>query len=125
MRNKMFILILGFSLLIFSTVGCVPRTKPVCRHYALLSAITYQDIEKVPTRLVVGISVIDLTKGHVQAQAYINNEWKWIKFKNNKIQISEQDKFVAYRYMDINTYLRRVFYDSVFKPVQEPSGIEK
>ena len=52
--------------------------QPVCRHYAVLAALTFS--EKFPTRIVYGLT----TEGgsHAQAQVLIDSEWHWLQCRH-------------------------------------------
>lgn len=92
-------------ILIFIITGCASGYKPVCRHYSVMSALTYGDYSGCIVRIATGPIVSDPNKWHAQAQAFVDGEWVWIKYKDGRVKIAKQDHFVPVKFYTVQEYL--------------------
>ena len=60
-----------------------------CRHRALISAFTFAD-KGYPVRIAYGQSG---SYSHVQAQAYVEDEWKFLRWNGGEVWIGKKDNF--------------------------------
>lgn len=88
------------SLLLLSS--CATTFKPVCRHNAILAALTVG--EKYPVRLVWG-NVSGNWQNHVQAQALIDGQWRWLDVIGGTVQIGDQDNYNAWNVMTVREFI--------------------
>lgn len=85
-------------LLLMLLVGCSGRYfTPVCRHEAVMAALTVG--ERYPVRLMWGNTDLGIDKAgqmfnaHVQTQAFINGQWQWLQVIGGRVQTGGQDNF--------------------------------
>jgi hypothetical protein len=97
-------------ILLLLLTGCSQTFQPVCRHNAVLAAITVG--EQYPTKIAFG--PIKGKAGeliwHSQAKAYINGEWVWLNKIGNSIQVGTIEKFDP-----LNEYTIKEFLDKFFR----------
>jgi len=86
------------GVLILAIMGCATHYyKPVCRHTAVLAALTVG--EKYPVRLMWGYTELGFDKNgslynaHVQAQAFIDGQWVWLQVIGGTVQTGPMDNF--------------------------------
>ena len=96
-----------FCVILF--LGCSTVPEPVCRHWALFSAITYQDLVGVDVRIGGGVSGTKADVGHSQAEALIDGKWVPIAYFYGKIRIVEKDDYHVFRYYTIDEFKESVF----------------
>lgn len=102
MKKKAIYIYIGLMLLIFST-GCFTPYKLVCRHNAMISALRLS--EEYPIRIAYGF-IGGIDNRHVQSQALIDGEWKWLSVMENDVYISKKDdEFIVLKYMTIEEVL--------------------
>ena len=113
MKRKLLMIIL--TVFLFScAIKSINDYKVLCRHTAIICAVTYTDFTKLPSRIVVGNQIINgrvfHTKWHAQAQGKIkNDEWKYLSFINNKVVFNKQDNFVPKYYIDSIEYIKMLY----------------
>jgi len=100
-------IIISMCVLIF---GCSATFTPVCRHNAVLAALTVG--EQYPVRMVWGNTPkpgIDkagkLYNAHVQAQAFINGEWCWLQVTGGMVQVGSKDNYNAWNVMSVKEFI--------------------
>lgn len=97
---------ISLMLLIFLT-GCFTPYKLVCRHNAMVSALRLS--EEYPVRIAYGF-IGGIDNRHVQSQALIDGEWKWLSVMENDVYISKKDEeFIVLKYMTIEEVLEAWF----------------
>ena len=62
-----------------------------CRHRALISAFTFAG-QGYPVRIAYGKSG---SYAHVQAQAYVEDEWKFLRWNGGEVWIGKKDNFAV------------------------------
>lgn len=82
--------------------GCATTLKPVCRHNAVLAALVAG--ERYPVRLAFG-QASGHWQNHVEAQAFIDNEWQCLKVLGNSIQTGSCDKYTIWEYMTVQQFI--------------------
>lgn len=85
--------------------GKYKGARPVCRHYAVLQALTFHDFERYKVRICIGVT----PKGryHAQAQAFIGIEWKWLVYEKGRVRVGKQENFKPTECMDVKTFIKR------------------
>lgn len=102
-------LIIGLSLL--TLTACAGNMeKAMCRHKAMLTAITYG--EKYPVRIVAG-KIKGQINYHAQAQAKIKGEWRWLEFGEYPTIGSRE-----YELEDPFFYTVNMFFEQIIRPKQ-------
>lgn len=89
--------------------SCAIAPKPVCRHWALLAAITYQDLTGAQVRIGGGVSGPKASVGHAQAEALVDGEWVPIAYFYGKIRTVEKDDYHVFRYYTVNEFKEIAF----------------
>ena len=86
--------LIGVGLILF---GCgTPQMRGVCRHSAMYAAIVYG--ESYDTRIAVGPIAVGAEETHAQAQASIEDHWKWLQTDGRGVWVGWQDPFVPTHY---------------------------
>ena len=80
--------ILLILLILLPLTACNPSVNKVCRHYALDAALTWTDLMKEETRIIVGWSADDAQKLHAEAQALHEGEWVWIVNSGTRVGLA-------------------------------------
>ena len=99
---------ISIIIILFFLSACTPCFEPVCRHKAVLAAITAG--EYFPVRIASGPNY---TGGrHAQAEAKINGIWEWLSIgSNNLVYVSGQDNFNPDEYSSVDYYFATRFGD--------------
>ena len=84
--------------LIVNLASCCHTWQPVCRHRAMICAMTVG--EKYPVRIVRGLSRSGL---HVQAQAF-TDRWIWLDLVDGTVWEVSQDNFQPVEYYTLQEY---------------------
>ena len=89
----MFRRLLLIGVLYFFLLNCASANgmsiKTDCRHRALVSAFTFAD-KGYPVRIAYGKTG---SLAHVQAQAFVDNKWKYLCWDGDKVWIGKKDNF--------------------------------
>ena len=96
MKNLVVIVLMLF---LASCAPTLQSTQLVCRHKALSIATAAR--QNYPVRVAIG-----KWKGinHVQPQAKVNSDWKYIKETRNSLMITHLDDFKVEGYMKLKEY---------------------
>ena len=111
--KKLLIIILSAFLLSCSLPN-ITSNKLLCRHTAIICAITYTDLTGLESRIVVGNPIISghvfKTKWHAQAQGQdINKKWRWLVLRKNIVEFGIQDDFVLRYYINSVKYIQMIY----------------
>jgi hypothetical protein len=71
-----------------------------CKHMALVAAAIFEQ-DGYATRIMYG-SLIGQGGYHVQAQAFIDGEWRWLRSKAVFVYVKVQDQFIVEREYSID-----------------------
>jgi hypothetical protein len=76
-------------LIVLLFVGCASHSvKPVCRHWAIFEAVTYNNLTGCETRII-GYPT-KANKGHAQAQARLADGWHWLKHTRDAVIVGDK-----------------------------------
>jgi hypothetical protein len=88
---------------LLASVGCSTHYyKPVCRHTAVMAALTAG--EKHPVRLAWGKNP-DHWQNHVQAQAEIDGKWECLNVVGGAVEAGSCDNYQVYQYFTIKEFI--------------------
>jgi hypothetical protein len=84
-----------------------------CRHTAVAAALTAS--EKFPVRIAYGFT--KRGGAHVQAQAYIDGRWQWLRVLGSDVFVGESENFlVIVRYLTVDDVVRIIESQNRDKP---------
>ena len=101
--------------LIILLFGCTTLSeKPVCRHTAVYSAITWQDLTGEKVKIIVGRTAKSENGEIVSHAQAINEDGEWLYYNwlLERIEISKQDPFfIPEKHFTIREFLNQMMLD--------------